>query len=152
MAPPIVLLGSYQSGKSTIRRLLAEALQWPDYTLNPYEADEFGLQYFFDAGFEWAQDDHVLETQGVAGRYWLMKPYEATAVERCLAEHPGHIIELGPTLSVYEDEQLFRRVQQALAPCPHVILLLPSPDRERSYHILRERCWSALGLERNAHF
>jgi len=72
-----------------------------------------------------------------AYRYWW--PHYAYMVERLLADYPHGIIDLGGAHTHYEDDHLFERVQQALAPYANVILLLPSPDLDRSIHILRER-------------
>src|SRR5690606_32472802 len=69
--------------------------------------------------------------------YW--KPFEAHAVERILSEHHNCVIDLGAGHSVYEDENLFKRVQTALSTYPNVILLLPSPDLDESVSILNER-------------
>jgi shikimate kinase len=81
-----------------------------------------------------------------------MKPFEAYAVEQCLADHPGQVIELGAAHVVHEDAALFACVQRALAPSPNVVLLLPSPDRTVSYLALRQRYWDWIGIERNEHY
>ena len=56
-----------------------------------------------------------------------------------LAEQTHCVIDFGAGHSVYEDTALFERVQQALAPYPHVVLLLPSPDLDESVRILSDR-------------
>jgi hypothetical protein len=55
---------------------------------------------------------------------------------------------------VYEDGALFVRVKRALAPCRHVVLLLPSPDLNTSLNVLRERRPSLHAIEPdiNEHF
>ena len=70
-------------------------------------------------------------------QYW--KLFEAHAVERVLANYDDSVIAFGAGHSVYEDETLFARVQQALAPCPYVILLLPTPDLDQSVRVLNGR-------------
>jgi hypothetical protein len=55
-----------------------------------------------------------------------------------LADHHG-LIDFGASNSVYEDPALFSRVENALAPYPNVILLLPSPDPDESVEILKNR-------------
>jgi hypothetical protein len=42
---------------------------------------------------------------------------------------------------------MFDRVKQAIAPCPNVILLLPSADLDQSVRLLRERCLSERGSD-----
>jgi hypothetical protein len=49
------------------------------------------------------------------------------------------VIDFGAGHSVYEDEAQFARVQQALAPFPNVVLLLPSADLDESIQILADR-------------
>ncbi|MBC7872266.1 MAG: shikimate kinase, partial [Chitinophagaceae bacterium] len=49
------------------------------------------------------------------------------------------VIAFGAGYSYYQDETLFKRAEQALAPYPNVILLLPSANVEESIQILRER-------------
>jgi hypothetical protein len=59
-------------------------------------------------------------------------------VEKILADHHG-VIDFGASNSVYDDEKLFARVENALAPHPNVILLLPSPNMDESIEILKDR-------------
>ena len=70
-------------------------------------------------------------------RQWW--PALAHATERVLAEHRPGILDLGAGHSHYEDDHLFARVRRVLAPCPNVVLPLPSSDLDRSVCILRER-------------
>ncbi len=70
--------------------------------------------------------------------YW--KPFEVHAVERLLADHPcDAVLDFGAGHSVYADPAQFARVQAALAACPNVVLLLPSPDLDESVRISKER-------------
>jgi hypothetical protein len=69
-------------------------------------------------------------------KYWAQ--FNAHAVERVLAEHHDCVIDFGAGHSIYEDEIDFQRVQCALAPYAHVILLLPSQDLDESVAILSE--------------
>jgi hypothetical protein len=66
------------------------------------------------------------------------KPFEARMVEQVLADHYG-IIDFGAINSVYDDKDLFARVEHALAPYPNVILLIPSPDMDETVDILKNR-------------
>jgi hypothetical protein len=56
-----------------------------------------------------------------------------------LSEHADCVIDFGAGHSVYEDDQLFNRVQQVLAPYRFVVLVLPSPDLDESVRILNTR-------------
>ena len=60
-------------------------------------------------------------------------------MERLLAEPPGGVIDFGAGHSVYKNDAQFSRVAAALAPYPHVVLLLPSPDHDESLQIIHER-------------
>jgi hypothetical protein len=70
-------------------------------------------------------------------KYW--KPFEVHAVERALSEYKNCVFDFGASHSVYEKEELFSRVQNALAPFDYVILLLPSPNLDESVKILNAR-------------
>lgn len=123
------------AGKSTIGELLAQKLNLPQHSL-----DEKRWDYYAEIGYDTTVAAAIANSdQGKPGliRYW--KPFEAHAVERMLADYSEGIIDFGAGHSVYEDEQLFARVQQALAPYDHIILLLPSPDLDESVAILNAR-------------
>ena len=51
----------------------------------------------------------------------------------------AHDFDLGAGHTVFEDQTLFARVRQALAPYRNVVLVLPSPDPDESIRVLRER-------------
>lgn len=152
MRSSIILIGPYLSGKSTLRRLLAERLHMPECSLDPFEDPDLCLRLYREGGYDEEDEDRAINEEGGDGFYRYMKPFEAYAVERCLAQHPGHVVELGATHSVYEDEALLRRVEAALAPFPDVLLLLPSPDREESWRVLRERFRALMDIEFNEHY
>lgn len=152
MHTSIILIGPYLCGKTALRLLLAEGFRLPHCSLNPAENWELCMRYYREAGYDEEEDRRILDAQGFEGLYRYMKPFEAHAVVRCLADHPGHVVEIGATHSVYEDEGLFRRVADALESHPNIFLLLPSPDRNRSYRVLRERYSALLGVDMNRHF
>jgi len=60
-------------------------------------------------------------------------------VEIVLAEYQHGIIDFGASNTVYDDTDLMTRVENALAPYPNVILLLPSADTDESVEILKDR-------------
>jgi hypothetical protein len=134
MSRSFILIGPPRSGKTTIAKLLSERLRRDHVTM-----DSVRFDYYREIGY----DDGYATELGARGGFWSVyrywKPFEAHAVERILADHPDAVIDLGAGHSVYEDPGLFERVRRALEPFPHVILLLPSRDREESLRILQER-------------
>lgn len=129
----IVLIGPMGAGKTTMGELLSKRLNRPWIQM-----DEVRYQYYQEIGY----DEDAAREKRAQGRqaliaYW--KPFEAHAVERILADHPGSVIDFGAGHSVYEDSRLFERVKAALAPYRNVILLLPSPDQDEALAVLSER-------------
>ncbi|GAB4210812.1 MAG: hypothetical protein OHK0022_44520 [Roseiflexaceae bacterium] len=134
MQLPIVLIGPMSAGKSTIAEALSAQLGVPRCPL-----DELRWSYYDEIGYDNERAKQIAEAEGAAGliRYW--KPFEAHAVERVLADHPGEIIDFGAGHSVYDEPELLERVQRALAPVRTVILLLPSPNDDESVEIANAR-------------
>src|SRR5438093_2199836 len=138
MSADIVLIGPPGAGKTTLGELLAAKLDVPQCSM-----DDVRWGYYSEIGYDADVQKSLWEQQGFDAvmRYW--KPFEAHAVERLLNEHhdcaPGCVIDFGAGHSFYEDESLFARVQQALAPFPNVVLLLPSADLDESIQMLNER-------------
>jgi adenylate kinase family enzyme len=128
------LIGPIGAGKSTVGKLLSEKLGLPQI-----ETDELRWKYYEEIGYDAALARKKNETEGFWSMYQYWKPFEAHAVERLLADYPAGIIDFGAGHSVYEDDALFARVKKLLAPYPHVILLLPSPNPEESLEILSAR-------------
>ncbi len=134
MKSDIILIGPIAAGKTTIGALLADKLGLPQCSM-----DERRWDYYKEIGYDEELALHKRETEGFWGVYQYWKPFEAYAVERLLSEHNQCVIDFGGGHSVYEDAALFQQVQQALAPYPNVVLLLPSPNRDESVQILNER-------------
>ncbi len=134
MPSDIVLIGPIGAGKSTQGKLLAEQLALPQCSM-----DDLRWDYYNEIGYDKALAQQKRDAGGMGAviQYW--KPFEAYAVERLLSEYRDCVIDFGAGHSVYEDEALFRRVQQALAPYANVVLLLPSPGIEESRQILSQR-------------
>lgn len=134
MNTTIILIGPLSTGKSTIASLLAQTLNLPRC-----ELDKVRWNYYREIGYDdAAASDMARSEHGLMRLLHYSKPFEAHTVERVLADHHG-VIDFGASHSVYEDEQLFTRVQKALAPFPYVILLLPSPDLDESVTIVNAR-------------
>lgn len=130
----IILIGPLGAGKTSVGRLLAEKLNLPFCSV-----DTVRWAYFQKAGYDKTLATKIAasgqDTQGVLRN---SKPFEAQMVEEVLADHHG-VIDFGASNSVYDDKDLFARVENTLAPYPNVILLLPSPDMDESVVILKNR-------------
>jgi shikimate kinase len=134
-APSIILIGPLATGKTTIGKLLAEALGW-----QWIELDELRWGYKAEIGYDPEKAKQLGREGGYAavGTYW--KPFELHVVERVLADYPtDHVISFGAGNSVYPDPAMLVRAKAALAGFPNVILLLPSADTEDSLRVLQER-------------
>lgn len=134
MNATIILIGPLGAGKTTVGHLLAERLHLPLCTV-----DQVRRAYYHKAGYDELLASQIASSgQGAKGVLRYSKPFEARMVEEVLADHYG-ILDFGASNSVYDDKDLFARVETALAPYPNVILLLPSPDLDESVAILKDR-------------
>ena len=134
MGREVILIGPMGVGKSTQGKLLAAALGLPQCSM-----DAVRWNYYREVGFDDERQREIREKEGFGGVYRYWKPFEAHAVERLLADHHDCVIDFGAGHSVFEDAELFVRVQKALSPYPNVVLLLPSPDPEESIRVLHAR-------------
>ncbi|MGD1906582.1 MAG: shikimate kinase [Leptolyngbyaceae cyanobacterium] len=134
MLSEIVLIGPIGAGKSTQGELLAKRLALPQCSM-----DDLRWNYYQEIGYDPALAQQKREARGMEAviQYW--KPFEAYAVERLLSEHRDCVIDFGAGHSVYEEAALFDRVKRALSPYLNVVLLLPLPDIDRSWQILKQR-------------
>lgn len=135
MAASIILIGPLGAGKTTIAGLLAARLGWASIDL-----DDLRMGYYAELDYDTAYVDSLRTRDDwrTIGRYW--KPFEVHGAERVLADYPSdHVIAFGAGNSVYDDPEQFERAQTALAPFPHVVLLMPAPEVESSAAILRKR-------------
>jgi hypothetical protein len=104
--------------------------------------DDLVWDYCAEAGY--SRNDFRKEPGQAAARRSLPELFTG-AVERIVAEHPGHVIDLGAGHTDIQDPVLFGRIQRTLARCPHVILVLPSADPDESVRILKERARALRG-------
>jgi adenylate kinase family enzyme len=132
--PQIILIGPTCAGKSTLSKLLAARLNLPMVSL-----DEIAGKYYAEAGMSDEVTHRIREEHGFMYFYDRMWPALAHATIRVLADHHSGVMDLGAGHTHYKDPILFEQVQRALAPCPNVVLVLPSPDLEQSVQILRAR-------------
>lgn len=148
MSAPIVFIGPHRAGKRTVGRLLAEQRDLPLVDIHRIpEAYQAALGFDEEAA-------HTAWREGGCDRFYhLLQPLHAQTVERVVPDHPDSVLILGEFFTVYDDPALLARVQQALQPCEHVVLLLPSPDVEASRRILEERGYVLFdGVDLNEHF
>jgi adenylate kinase family enzyme len=147
----IVLIGPSLVGKSSVARLLAERTGMPLVRLAGWHDGHLLERYYREAGYSEAEERRLLDQHGLLATERYRRSFEPYAVERCLAEHPDHIVELGPSEIVHDKPALHERVARALAP-HRVFLLLPSPDATETECVVRERLRSGFPAELNRHF
>ena len=111
--PQVVLIGPIAAGKSSVADLLAERTGRRNVPL-----DLVRWAYYYQIGYDRAEERRGVRAHGQLAREAYWKPFEAYAVERVLADFPDTLIDFGAGHSVYEEEELFARVQAALAPVP----------------------------------
>lgn len=122
------------AGKSTLAKLLAKQLK-----VKRIELDDVRQKFYGEIGYDEGYASRIVGEEGMAGliKYW--KPFEAHAVERAIQEYDNCVLDFGAGHSVYEDQELFSRVEKALQPIKHVILILPSPVLDQSAEIVNQR-------------
>jgi shikimate kinase len=145
----IIVIGPIGVGKSTLARLLAKKLQIPHCPMDALRWD-----YYKEIGYDEELAKKINEKEEFLGLYRYWKPFEAHAVERILAENSKCVIDFGGGHSVYEDDELFTRIQRILAPYENIVLVLPSPDLDESVRVLNERNGNMVskGFDFNEHF
>jgi adenylate kinase family enzyme len=150
---PILLIGPIGAGKTTLGRRLAERLSVPQVS-----SDKHCWRYYEELGFSALPAEARRGSDGM-----LASRFNVHAVERLMEEYGSRecVIDLGAGHSVYRDAPSLERVRKALAPAPHVILLLPASDQDESWAVLQERNtendWlngfrEAHGYDPNEHF
>ncbi|MGB2964843.1 MAG: shikimate kinase [Anaerolineales bacterium] len=130
----ILLIGPMSVGKSTIAKLLSSKLSIPRY-----ELDDVRQRFYTEIGYSERLASRIVGEEGMNELIQYWKPFEAYAVERAIDEFENCVVDFGAGHSVYEDPELFARVEKALKPIKHVILILPSPDLDRSVEIVNQR-------------
>jgi hypothetical protein len=142
----IILIGPMHVGKSTVASLLAARLG-----LTRSALDKNRRTYYKEIGYDEALVRSLAESEGLEAALRYCKPFEVHAVERHLAESCDCVVDFGAGYTVQDDPILHERVARALAPYPHVVLLLPCPDVDEAIACLDDRIEEYLrGL--NAHY
>lgn len=129
-----VLIGPCGVGKSTVSGLLAVSLG-----VDVVSVDELRIQYYAEIGYDAEKADRLQSQGGFRAKYDYWKRFEAHAVERAVADYRNCVFDFGGGHSVFEDPQLFGRVQRSLREFRFVVLLLPFPDADASVAFLRRR-------------
>jgi Shikimate kinase len=140
--PAAILIGPTGAGKSTVGLLLADRLNLPSVSM-----DGIAEPYYNECNFGIAVFQSLRAEQGFLKTHRQWEPVRVHAVERVIAEYGRVVLDLGAGHMHYEDPMMFDRVRRAIAPCPNVVLLLPSADLDRSVRLLRERCLSERGTD-----
>jgi shikimate kinase len=131
------LIGPILAGKSTVARLLSQKLGIRHYVL-----DDLRWKYYQEIGYDSAYAEQLRQSEeGFPALYRYSKPFEAYAVERVLSDVSNGVIDFGGGNSVYEDPQLFERVQKALAPYQNVIMIFPCPNLDEAVQVIHARLY-----------
>lgn len=113
MNPPIILIGPIGAGKTTVGQLLAEKLDLPFCSI-----DTVRRAYYQKIAYDDILASQIAASpQDLQGVLRYSKPFEVQMVEQVLADHHG-VIDFGASNSVYDDQELFARVENTLAPIP----------------------------------
>ena len=134
MKPDIILIGPISSGKTSVAELLSMRTGLPRRSM-----DELRWKYYDEIGYDRDLARYKRTREGFWGLYHYWKPFEAYAVGRLLSSFRECIFDMGGGHTVYDDDDLFQQVYDLLAPYPHVVLLIPSPDPDESIRILHTR-------------
>ena len=134
MNSEIILIGPIGSGKTTIAELLYSRTMLPHRSMDLLRWD-----YFEEIGYDRHIANETFHREGFWGLYRYWKPFEAHAVKRLLEDFKECVFDFGGSQSVYEDNELFEQVRGLLEPYPHVVLLMPTSDKDESIRILHAR-------------
>jgi hypothetical protein len=128
-----VLIGPVAAGKSSVGALVSATLG-----VSHVDTDRVGDRYYEAAGFPLEELDRRMFAD-FHGAYQWAKASLPFAVEGIVRDFEDCVFSLGAIHTHFEEPELFARTKAALRPFEHVVLLLPSPDPDRSIEVLRAR-------------
>jgi shikimate kinase len=129
----IILIGPEKAGKTAVGQQLAAALDLPFHDL----ADDTVQFRTGDTDTEKLVRIYTNEGYEAVLRYRM--PARAGIVVRALAHYEPAVVELPALYTFFDQEPMLGQVQPAMQAYGRTILLLPSPDMDRSVQILAER-------------
>lgn len=120
----ILLIGPPNVGKSVIGDLLSERVGLPLVSLEGTRD-----KYYNEIGYDKKYATKLKREEGILARYKYWKKFESYHVSKFLPtiKEPS-IIKFEASQTVYEDEELFKAVQQSMKDFKNIILLLPDID------------------------
>lgn len=130
----IILIGPFGVGKTTVGRLLAEKLGLPQVSL-----DNVCYDYYQEIGWNGQEALRIYQQEGADAFNEYTSSFEPYGVAQVLSRNHDCVIDMGGGQTVSDNQARFARVQDALAPFPNVVLLLPSPDAAESVRVLKAR-------------
>jgi shikimate kinase len=147
MKKGIILIGPEKAGKTTVGQQLAAALNLPFHDL----ANDTVQFRTGDTDTEKLVRIYTNEGYEAVLRYRM--PARAGIVVRALAHYEPAVVELPALYTFFDREPMLGQVQPAMRAYGRTILLLPSPDMDRSVQILAQRRQTLYhGLDWNEYF
>ena len=119
----IILMGPIGTGKSTLARLLSDELVQPRCSY-----DEVKERYWTKIGLSKESANAIHDEQGLYAMVSYMNEFKSQILGPIIADHPGHIIDLGGGAQCFDEPHQIERVRKAFEPVKNVLLVLPSPD------------------------
>jgi len=129
----IIFIGPIGAGKSTISEMVGKELSMPAYSLDAEEHLAASL------GYDVEHYKGMQEEKGLSEAYEYRRSFYDRLVPLFLKAHPEGVLDLGGGHPIVPDSKKQEEIKKALAPYPHVFLLMPTPDAEESLKILRQR-------------
>lgn len=128
-----VLIGPVCAGKSTVAPIVASLLGKP-----AVDIDDLAAYYLDEIGRGFEAMTRIGDAEGFMAAYLWWEPGLVHVVERTIEDHPGSVLAMGAGHTHFLTPGLFTRVERLLTEW-FPVLLLPSPDLNKSVEILRGR-------------
>ncbi|MGE7439326.1 shikimate kinase [Kitasatospora sp. NPDC001175] len=138
--PWMVLTGPAGAGKTTLGQEVAAKTQRPFIDLDAVADD-----YYAQAGWSIPRLRGRIAAVGRLAAEAEWESARAHAVACVIADHPDAVIGLGAGHTSYTTPGCLAAVRDALGRCRDVVRVVPSPDRQISLNVLRQRCTASKG-------